>query len=310
MVKKYIFNRTLQTIVVLVGVTLVTFIMLNIIPGDPVTLMLEKKADPATIDRIRHELGLDRPLTVQYLDFIRNALVGDFGTSYFQREEVFVIIKRGFLVTLKLGGYSFLFALILGIGIGTLAAANRGNYVDRILMLITMVGISAPVFWIAVILQIVFGLKLDWLPISGIDTPSGFILPTIALGTRFAGSIARLTRTSMLDALTQDYIRTARAKGLHEFVVVMKHVFKNAAIPILTFTGITIKDILGGSILTETVFSIPGLGKLMVDAIMTRDIPLIQGSVIYVAIVFVLTNLLIDVCYGFLDPRVGVGKEG
>lgn len=306
--KRYILKRIAQTLIVLIGVTLVTFILLNVIPGDPVSVMLERKADQETIDRIRHQLGLDRPLPVQYVDFVTNAIKGDFGISYFQKEEVVVMIMRGFNVTVRLGFYSFIFAVILGISIGTIAAVNRGNAVDRICMLISMIGMSAPAFWVAIILQIIFGLKLDLFPISGIDAPNAFILPTIALGTRYAASIARLTRTSMLDSLTQDYIRTARSKGLHEFIVIMKHVFKNASIPIVTFSGIIIKFILGGSILTETVFSIPGLGKLMIDAIMTRDIPVIQGSVVYIASVFVITNLIIDITYSLLDPRVRVVK--
>lgn len=306
--KRYILKRIAQTLIVLIGVTLVTFILLNVIPGDPVSVMLERKADQETIDRIRHQLGLDRPLPVQYVDFVTNAIKGDFGISYFQKEEVVVMIMRGFNVTVRLGLYSFMFAVIFGISIGTIAAVNRGNAVDRICMLISMIGMSAPAFWVAIILQIIFGLKLDLFPISGIDAPNAFILPTIALGTRYAASIARLTRTSMLDSLTQDYIRTARSKGLHEFIVIMKHVFKNASIPIVTFSGIIIKFILGGSILTETVFSIPGLGKLMIDAIMTRDIPVIQGSVVYIASVFVITNLIIDITYSLLDPRVRVVK--
>ena len=306
--KRYVLKRLMQAFVVLIGVTLVTFILLNIIPGDPASLMMEKKADAETIARIRHELGLDRPYTVQYVDFVKNAVKGDFGTSYFQREEVVVMIMRAFEVTLKLGSYALGFAILLGISVGTIAAVFRGTIIDRSLMLITMVGLSAPAFWIAIILQIIFGLKLGMLPISGIEAPFAFVLPTVALGTRYAASIARLTRTSMLDALTQDYVRTARSKGLNEFVVIMKHVFKNASVPIITFTGITIKFILGGSMLTETVFSIPGLGKLMIDAIMTRDIPVIQGSVVYIATVFVLVNLLIDIIYGILDPRVRTAK--
>lgn len=306
--KRYIFKRLVQAFVVLIGVTLVTFILLNIIPGDPASLMMEKKADPDTIARIRHELGLDRPYTVQYVDFVKNAVMGDFGTSYFQKEEVVVMIMRAFNVTVKLGAYALGFSILFGISVGIIAAVFRGTIIDRTIMLITMLGLSAPAFWVAIILQIIFGLKLDLLPISGVEAPYSFVLPAIALGTRFAASIARLTRTSILDALTQDYVRTARSKGLNEFVVIMKHVLKNASVPIITFTGITISYILGGSMLTETVFSIPGLGKLMIDAIMTRDIPVIQGSVVYIASVFVIINLLIDIIYGILDPRVRTAK--
>ena len=306
--KRYILQRFMQTCVVLIGVTLVTFILLNIIPGDPASLMMERKADPDTIARIRHELGLDRAYTVQYVEFLKNAVKGDFGTSFFQREEVVVMIMRAFKVTIKLGTYALGFAIFSGILVGTIAAVFRGTIIDRLMMLISMIGLSAPVFWIAIILQIILGLKFDLLPISGIEANYSYVLPTIALGTRYAASLARLTRTSMLDVLTQDYIRTARSKGLNEFVVIMKHAFKNASVPILTFLGITVKYILGGSMLTETVFSIPGLGKLMIDAIMTRDIPVIQGSVVYIATLFVLINLLIDIIYGIVDPRVRIEK--
>lgn len=306
--KRYILKRLVQALVVLIGVTLVTFILLNIIPGDPASLMMEKKADLDTIARIRHELGLDRPYTVQYVEFVKNAVKGDFGVSYFQREDVVVMIMRAFSVTIKLGAYALGFSILFGIAVGIISAVFRGTIIDRSIMLITMLGLSAPAFWVAIILQIIFGLKLDMLPISGIEAPYAYVLPAITLGTRYAASIARLTRTSILDALTQDYVRTARAKGLNEFVIIMKHVLKNASIPIITFTGITVTYILGGSMLTETVFSIPGLGKLMIDAIMTRDIPVIQGSVVYIASLFVIINLLIDIIYGVLDPRIRTAK--
>lgn len=285
-----------------------TFLLLNVIPGDPVSIMLQKRADQATIDRVRHEMGLDRPLHIQYWDFLKGAVKGDFGNSYFEKEPVTKMIFRSFKVTAKLGVYAFLFAVVMGLIIGIGSAVNRGKAGDHILMTIAMLGMSAPSFWVAIILQIILGLKLGLFPISGIESSLAFVLPTIALGTRYAASISRLTRTNMLDAMCQDYIRTARAKGLREFIVVLKHGFKNASIPIVTFWGLIIKSILGGSILVETVFSIPGLGKLMIDAIMARDVPVIQGCTIYIAVVFVFANLLIDFTYGLLDPRVRIAK--
>lgn len=305
---KYFVKRILQTIIVLIGVTLVTFILLNVIPGDPVNIMLEKRADPDMIARVRHEMGLDRPLYVQYFDFLKNAIHGDFGVSYFEKVPVSQMIYKSFKVTVQLGLRALGFAIIFGLSIGILSAVNRGKAIDSILMTIAILGMSAPSFWVGVILQIIFGLKLGLFPISGINLPKALVLPTIALGTRFAASLSRLTRTNMLDVMGQDYIRTARAKGVRESIVVLKHGFKNASIPIVTFLGLTIKSILEGAILTETVFGIPGIGRLMIDSIMARDIPVIQGCTVYIAAVFVIVNLIIDLTYGLLDPRVRVSK--
>lgn len=305
---KFLLNRIAQSILVLIGVTLVTFILLNVIPGDPVAVMLNRRADQETMDRVRHELGLDRPLPTQYIEFLGNTTKGDFGKSYFEKKPVSEMIWSGFKVTARLGLYSFIFASILGLAIGILSGINRGKFIDRSLMFISMLGISAPVFWVAIILQIIFGLKLKMLPISGVSTPAHFVLPTIALGLRYAASTARLTRTNVLEALSQDYVKTARSKGLSEFVVIMKHVLKNVAIPIITLMGLQIKGILGGSMIVESIFSLPGVGKLAISAIMSRDIPVIQATVVYIAIIFVVINLILDLLYGYLDPRVRVSK--
>ncbi|NCB04348.1 MAG: ABC transporter permease [Clostridia bacterium] len=306
---KYTIKRLLQTLIVLLGVSLVTFVMLNIVPGDPVAVMMQKRADQATIDRIRHEMGLDRPKTVQFLDFIKGAAVGDFGNSYFQKKPVNEILATGFKITATLGMWVILFACGLGMIFGISAAVLRGKFGDKLIIFISTLGMVMPSFWIAIVLQIIFGVKLKLLPISGLRSAAAYILPTFALGINYAASIARLCRTNMLDALNQDYVRTARAKGVSEFKIVMSHGLKNAAIPIITYIGILIKSILGGSVLVETVFSIPGLGKTMVDAITQRDIPLIQGCTIYIAVVFVLANLIIDLVYGLLDPRIRVAQE-
>ena len=306
---KYTIKRLLQTIIVLFGVSLITFIMLNVAPGDPVGVMLAKRADQETIDRVRHEMGLDKPYVEQYLDFIKGAVVGDFGDSYFQHKPVSEILAGAFSITASLGLWVILFSIILGMLFGISAAVLRGRWGDKLIIFISTLGMAMPSFWIAIILQIIFGLHLKILPISGLYTMSSYILPTIALGLIYAASIARLCRTNMLDALNQDYVRTARAKGVSEFKIVMQHGLKNAAIPIITYIGILIKSILGGSVLVETVFAIPGLGKTMVDAITQRDIRLIQGCTIYIAVVFVVANLIIDLVYGLLDPRIRVGQE-
>ncbi|AEF85934.1 probable peptide ABC transporter permease protein y4tP [Treponema primitia ZAS-2] len=305
---QYILRRIAQTFLVLIGITLITFILLNVVPGDPVALMLEKRADAESMAKVRHELGLDVPLHLQYFNFIKNAIRMDFGKSYFTHKNVTEVLLKSFGITLRLAGTSFFFAVLLGISGGITAAINRGKKRDSIIMMLSMAGISAPVFWVAIILQIVFGLKLDWFPISGYGTPISFVLPGIALGTRYAASIARITRTSMLDVVKQDYIRTARAKGASKALVLFKHALKNALIPIITMMGTQLGNMLAGSMLVETIFSIPGIGKLMVDSMGSRDIPLIQGTVVYIAAVFVFINLIVDVSYAFIDPRIRIGQ--
>ena len=275
----YTGKRLLQTIFVLLGISLITFVLLQVVPGDPVALMLEKRADPETIAKVRKELGLDLPYYVQYLNFIKGAIHLDFGTSYFTKEVVTDALIRCFKVTVKLACMSFIFASVIGIPCGIFAAVKRGKGIDTVVMVLSIVGVSAPAFWVAIILQILFGLKLNVLPISGFDTPASYILPSLALGARYAGNIARITRTSMLEVLGQDYIRTAKAKGAMRWAVILKHALKNAMIPIVTLVGTDFGYMLTGSMLIEKVFSIPGIGKLAVD-----------------------------VSYAFLDPRIRYGK--
>ena len=304
----YTGKRLLQTVFVLFGISLITFILLQVVPGDPVALMLEKRADPETIAKVRSQLGLDLPYHVQYLNFIKGAIHLDFGTSYFTKEAVTDALIRSFKVTAKLACMSFVFAAIIGIPCGIFAAVQRGKGIDTVVMVLAMIGVSAPAFWVAIILQIAFGLKLNLLPISGFDTPASYILPSIALGARYAGSMARITRTSMLEVMGQDYIRTAKAKGVSRWSAVMKHALKNAMIPIVTLVGTDFGYMLTGSMLIEKVFSIPGIGKLAVDAMSNRDLPLLEGTVMYIAFVFVIVNLIVDLSYAFLDPRIRYGK--
>ena len=304
----YTLKRLGQTVLVLIGITLITFLLLNVVPGDPVAMMLDKRADEATIEKVRHEMGLDVPRHEQYMEFVEGAVKLDFGTSYFTKEVVIDAIVRCFKVTVKLAAMSFLFAVVLGVTCGMIAAVYRGKWIDSTLMTLSVVGVSAPSFWIAIILQILIGLKLDLLPISGFDGPLNYILPSIALGTRYAGSIARITRTSMLDVIKQDYIRTARSKGVKESLVIMKHALKNAMIPIVTLVGTELGNMLTGSMLIEKVFSIPGIGKLAVDAMSNRVLPQLQGTVVYIALVFVVVNLVVDLSYALIDPRIRYGK--
>lgn len=306
----YTLKRLGQTVLVLFGITLITFILLNVVPGDPVAMMLDKRATPEAIAKVRTEMGLDKPLTEQYIDFVKGAVRLDFGKSYFTKEVVTDAIVRCFKVTVRLALMSFCFALVIGVTCGMIAAVKRGTIIDSGLMTIAMFGVSAPSFWVAIILQIVVGLKFGLLPIYGFSGPAHYILPSIALGTRYAGSIARITRTSMLDVIKQDYIRTARSKGVKESLVIMKHALKNAMIPIVTLVGTELGYMLTGSMIIEKVFAIPGIGKLAVDAMMNRDLPLLQGTVMYIALVFVIVNLLVDLSYALIDPRIRYGKGG
>ena len=284
--------------------SLLTFILVNVAPGDPVYVMLQKRADPVTIERVRHQLGLDIPLPKQFFNLIKGALKGDLGDSYFQKQPVTYIVGKGFKITARLGLSALLVSTGIGLVIGTLAAVFRGTWIDRLLMVIAMLGISAPVFWIAVIFQLTFGLKLGWFPISGMKEAGWLILPVLCLGINYGASAARLVRTNMIEVLSQDYIRTARSKGLAETKVVLVHVLKNAGISIITLVGMQLRSLISGAMVIENVFSLRGLGKVSYDAIFARDIPLIQGCVLYTAVVYVIINLIIDLLYGVLDPRV------
>ena len=305
---KYLLNRIWQSVIVLVGVTLVTFILLNVVPGDPVLVMLNKRADAETVERVRHELGLDRPLHIQYFDFVAHAVQGDLGESYFQKRPVTEMLNQGFALTFRLGALSLVFSVIFGLLVGTLAALFRGRFLDHFLMFIAMLGISMPIFWLGVLLQILLGLNLGWLPISGTKAAGWLVMPVLCLGISYGASASRLIRTNMLDALGQDYVRTARAKGLSEWIVVGKHVSKNAAIPIVTLIGMQLRSLLAGAMVIEMVFSLHGLGRIAFSAVTSRDIPIVQGCVLYTAAVYVIINLIVDLLYGVLDPRIRIVK--
>ncbi|MGI6230927.1 MAG: ABC transporter permease [Tractidigestivibacter sp.] len=307
--RNYLIKRILQAIGVIFCISAITFFILNIVPGDPVRIMVGDMADEQTIETVRHNMGLDRPVLEQYFTWLGNLLHGDFGTSYTQNKPVATLMGNAFSVTARLAGFAYLFALALGLIIGIVSAVKHGTWVDRLLMAISVFGISAPAFWVAIILQIVFALNLKWFPLSGIKTASAFVLPVIALGTRYAASIARVTRTSMLDVLNQDYMRTARAKGIKKSSIVLVHGLRNALIPIITIAGTQLGDIFTGSILIESVFAMPGMGKMLLDAINARDLPLIEGGVMYIALICVVVYLIVDILYAVVDPRIRLGGE-
>ncbi len=307
--KRYLVKRVLLALGILFSISLITFFILNIMPGDPVALMLGDTADPNTIETVRHNLGMDKPYLQQYLEWIAGAFTGDLGTSYFQRKAVAGLLASAFGYTARLAALSYLIALAVGLAVGIVSALNRGTLLDRGLMTLTVVGISAPSFWVAIILQIFIGLRFKAIPIEGLDSPISYLLPCISLGLRYAASIARITRTSMLEVMGQDFIRTARAKGLSPARTVLVHMFRNALVPIITVIGTDIGTLFAGSMLTESVFNIQGVGKLLVDNITKRDIPVVQGCVICVAVVCVAVYLIVDLLYAAVDPNIRLGGE-
>ncbi|WP_418825558.1 ABC transporter permease [Paratractidigestivibacter sp.] len=307
--RDYLIKRILLALGVIFAISAITFFVLNIVPGDPVRVMVGDMADEATIQRVREQMGLNKPVLEQYANWLTNMLHGDFGTSYTQRKTVVTLMGQAFGTTVKVAAFAYVFALALGLVVGVVAAVNHGRAADRILMALSIFGISAPSFWMAVILQIVFALTLKWFPLSGIKTWQAFVLPTVALGVRYAASIARVTRTSMLEVLSQDFMRTAEAKGISKWVIILKHGLRNALIPIITIAGTQLGDIFTGSILIESIFAMPGMGKLLLDAINARDLPLIQGGVMYIALICVVVYLVVDILYGVADPRIRLGEE-
>ena len=300
----FLLRRLLLAIPTLTGVLVVVFLLLYVAPGDPVQEMVGERADPETIARLRKELHLDEPLLKQFTLYTGGVLRGDFGNSYITQRPIIQDIRERFPKTLLLAGSAMLLASILGITLGVLSARNPGGWFDRLGLGVAYLGISFPVYWVGLILILVFAVILKWLPPSGYGGIKYLILPALALGSRSIAFLARVTRSSMLDVLGGDFVRTARAKGLKERVVVVRHALRNALIPIITVLGLDFGYYLTGSILTETIFSWPGLGRYVVNAITRRDLPAIQGSVLFLSVVFVLVNLLTDLAYAKADPRV------
>jgi peptide/nickel transport system permease protein len=308
----YIARRVIATIPVMAVVALFVFSLLYIAPGDPAAVIAGDQASPADVERIRQNLGLDRPFLVRFGEWVWQILHGDLGTSIFTNLPVTTMIAQRFEPTLSLMAITLCFAVAVAVPIGVLAAWKAGTWIDRIIMAFAVFGFSVPVFVIAYLLAFVFALELEWLPVQGY-TPLAdgiwpwfehLILPAIALGCIYIALIARITRAAMLEVLQQDYIRTARAKGVGQRGILFVHALKNASVPIVTVIGIGIALLIGGAVVTESVFAIPGLGRLTVDAILRRDYPLIQGVVLLFSFIYVLVNLAIDLLYTLLDPRI------
>ena len=305
--KRSLAQRLVQAIIVLTGVVLLTFVMLRIIPGNPIETMMGEHADVATIRRLTAEMGLDQPLIKQFFRYISSAVRGDFGTSYSLGKPVSELIGNAFVNTLTLALFAALFAWIVGIGCGIFSTVNKNRLSDRLFMGASLLGISLPVFMAAMLLQYAFAYRLHWLPVSGTESWKSFILPAVALGWNSAGQVAQMTRTMLLETLNEDYIDTARAKGRGPMGVLVFHALRNAMLPVMTMMAIQLSGLLSGAVITETVFSINGIGRLMVQAISGRDIPLLQATSLLATGVVILGSLLSDCLYAVLDPRIRRG---
>lgn len=297
-------RRLLLLIPVLIGVAIIVFAMVRLLPGDPAVAMAGVHATPEYISQVRTELGLDEPLYTQFGVFVNRLLRGDLGVSTRTKQPAASEIWPRFKNTFYLTSAALLIASIVGIGVGIISAVKPYSIYDQIVMVFSLFGVAAPVFWLGLILMLVFSVNLGWFPSSGMGSYKHFILPSITLAANSTALIARMTRSSMLEVLKNDYITTARSKGLKERVIIIKHGLRNALIPIVTVLGLRFGMLLGGAVLTETVFSWPGVGRLMVDSILARDYPVVQGSVLLLALMFVIINLLVDILYAFLDPQI------
>jgi ABC-type dipeptide/oligopeptide/nickel transport system permease component len=298
----YILRRIAQVVPVLLGVSILAFLMSHLVPGDPVSVMLGQRGTAKDVERLRDELGLNDPIYVQYGRFIGNAVQGDLGRSIRSGQPVLTEIRERFGTTLTLTVVAVVVATVAGMALG-IAAATSGTIGDAAIMAFALLGISMPYFWSGILLILLFGLKLGWLPIAG-SGPKAMVLPAITLAAPAAAVLARMTRSTMLEVLNQDFVRTARAKGLRERIVVLRHVLKNALIPVVTIIGLQFGGLLAGSVIVESVFSRPGLGRYAVTAIQARDFPQIQGIVLVTATIYVFVNLAVDLLYAVLDPRI------
>jgi peptide/nickel transport system permease protein len=309
----YILRRLLSLVPVLIGITLLVFLIMQLAPGDPAKIMLGTKATETSLAQLRHELGLDQPLHIQYVRWLARVIQGNWGRSIQLKREVLPFLLDRFRNSAYLTLFAAAMACVIGIPVGVFSAVRQYSVGDRASMILVLVGFSTPLFWLGIILQIVFGLRLGLLPVSGIhatgrsdfaDLFVHLILPALTLATGATAIIARMTRSSMLEVIRQDYVRTARSKGLSERLIVNRHALKNALIPVVTVVGMQVGYLLGGDVLVEIVFSYPGIGLAMVNGILARDFPLVQGAILLVAASYALMNLAVDLLYAYLDPRI------
>lgn len=301
---KYIIKRLIALIPVLLGVTLIVFTLLYFTPGDPALIILGDEATPEAIEQVHEDLGWNDPFWLRYLNYVKDLLHGDLGTSYLNGRPVAEMLAERLPKTMTLACVSALLATVLGIFFGVVAAVKHNSIFDNLCMLFALGGVSMPHFWQGLLLMLLFGVKLGWLPISGYGTLAQLILPALTIGYGCMAIIARMTRSSMLEVINQDYINFARAKGQKNIVIVICHALHNALIPIITTIALQFGVLLGGSVITESIFAIPGVGKLMVDSIRASNYPIVQGGVLIIALIYCVNNLLVDIIYAFIDPRV------
>ncbi|MDI7743427.1 ABC transporter permease [Lysinibacillus fusiformis] len=300
----YVLKRIFTMIITIIGVSILVFMIIHFIPGNPVNHILGDYATEDSIKELEQRLGLDRPMVVQYLSYMGNVIHGDLGTSFITGYTVVEEIMNRLPITAQLALYSIIFGSIIGISVGVIAAVKKNTIWDQIAMTLALIGISAPGFWIALFLILIFSYQLSIFPISGYSGFYSLILPSITLGLGSAGSIARMTRSSMLDIIKQDYIRTARAKGAGAMRLIIQHCLQNAVIPVVTLIGMQFGYLMAGAVVTETVYALPGLGSLIVSAISTRDIPTVQGLLMFMGAIIILVNFVVDLLYTKLDPRI------
>lgn len=300
----FILKRLAQVVPVIFGVTLVVFLIMQMVPGDPAIIMAGEGASTETVEQLREDLGLNEPLHVQYFSYIGNILQGSLGNSLKNNQPVLDEILIRLPITMELAFFSILITVVLGLTAGIISAVKPYSVSDISVMVVALLGISLPSFWLGLLLMYTFSIKLQWLPVAGWDSFAHIILPAITLGAGGAAIVARMTRSSMLEVIGQDYVRTARAKGLKEHTIIYKHALRNALIPVITVVGLQFGSLLGGTVIVESVFAINGLGRMIVDAIRTRDIPMVQGGVLVASLVFVFVNLLVDVMYKVFNKRI------
>jgi peptide/nickel transport system permease protein len=301
---KFILKRLLISIPVLIGITFIIFFMLNVVPGDPVTVMMREHISPDVVARVRAQMHLDDPALVRYVRFLAGALRGDLGESYKLHRPVAALILGAFPNTMVLALWAAAFAWVVGIPAGIVSAVKQYSLPDNIFMGFSLLGVSMPVFWSALLFQWAFAVKLGWLPVAGFSGWRSVVMPAIVLGWASSGMIARLTRSSLLEVMRNDYIRTARAKGMRELPVILGHALKNSLLPVVTVMAIQVAGLLAGAVITESVFNIPGVGRIAVNAIQSRDMPLLQGAVLFETILVIVFNLGADILYAYLDPRI------
>ena len=301
---QYVTQRLLQSIVVLFGVTTLVFSLLHLAPGDPVLMMLPDGATQEQIDHLRSRLGLDRPLIEQFVSFLDRAVRGDLGTSLYHRQPALQVVLRYFPSTALLASAALLLTVAIGVPLGIISALKRDSFVDYLAMGFAVLGQAVPPFWLGIMLILIFSVNLGWFPTYGSGTWRHVILPAVTLGAYLMALITRLTRSGLLEVLNTDYVRTARAKGLRFRQVIWKHAFRNTLLPLVTVLGLQLGGLLAGTIVTETVFAWPGVGSIIVHAIFARDYPVIQAAVLFLSVVFVLVNILVDIMYAYIDPRI------